>query len=442
MTHVTGSAPITRFPLGLAVRGGQQLSGTVAVDGSKNAALPLVAAAAALGQPVTLSNLPASSDVAAMTRLIQAAGIRTETLPDNPSVLHVIPAADQVSEVDRALAGSIRASYYLVPALLVSGRAELPWPGGCSIGDRGMELHFTVYEAFGDTIHSCEAGYQITASRAKLRKQVEIKLPFPSRGTTVVALLRALVARRPLLLHTPNTSPEVTSLVQALGHAGHEVTYLSSGELSFLPGIPSPARWQIPGDKIEAGTLLCAMAATGGHGRIIGADTAHLRPLLDLLDELGFPLYATGSRVELSGPAALTGASMNAIASLASLASDSCLDADFEPPLMALALGLPGNHTFADEINPGRHANLLPQLRRLGADITETSATACHLNGPQRLTGAEVQATDIRTGSALLIAALTADEVSTLTGLGQLQRGHADLPGKLRMLGADITALV
>jgi UDP-N-acetylglucosamine 1-carboxyvinyltransferase len=114
------------------------------------------------------------------------------------------------------------------------------------------------------------------------------------------------------------------------------------------------------------------------------------------------------------------------------------LDADFDPPLTALALGLPGTHLFADAINPGRHGNLLPQLARLGADIEEISPTECRLTGPQRLTGTGVEATDIRTGSALMVAGLTAHGVTTLGGLDQLRRGHAHLPGKLHTLGADI----
>jgi UDP-N-acetylglucosamine 1-carboxyvinyltransferase len=105
---------------------------------------------------------------------------------------------------------------------------------------------------------------------------------------------------------------------------------------------------------------------------------------------------------------------------------------------MALALGLPGTHLFADAINPGRHSNLLPQLARLGAGIEEIVPTQCRLTGPQHLTGAGVEATDIRTGSALMVAGLTAEGVTTLGGLDQLRRGHADLPGKLRALGADI----
>ncbi|GGO63249.1 UDP-N-acetylglucosamine 1-carboxyvinyltransferase [Nonomuraea cavernae] len=429
------------LPRGLAVRGGRPLRGTVAVDGSKNAALPLVAAAAAIGRPVTLTNVPMSSDVGKLVRLIHATGARV--VLDGHKALHVIPDLDHAAEADRALAASIRASYYLAPALLASGRAELPWPGGCNVGDRGMELHFMVYEAFGDRVHTCEAGYQITASPLQRRTPVEIKLPFPSRGTTVVALLRAVVAGRPLLLHRPNTSPEVAGLVKALAQAGHEVSYLPDDVLSFQPGNGCPATWCVPGDKIEAGTLLCALAATGGHGRVSGVNPTHMSPLLDLLDDLGFPITITNDGVELSAPPTLTGTSIYADASLNSLSSPECLDADFEPPLIALALTLAGrSHTFIDEINPGRHANLLPQLRRLGAVITEVSSTSCELNGPQRLAGASVEAIDIRTGSALLIAALTAAGTTELAGLTQLQRGHADLPGKLHALGADIITLV
>ncbi|MFI6713579.1 hypothetical protein ACIBF7_44640 [Nonomuraea sp. NPDC050478] len=430
--------------LGQAVSGGRRLSGTVAVDGSKNGALPLLAAAAALSRTVTVTHLPACRDVTTMTRLLRAAGTRTEPLPGEPGTLRITPAPDLAGEADWALAALIRASYYLVPALLACGRAVLPWPGGCSVGERGMELHLAVYEAFGDTVRTDARGYRITPARSASLTPVEITLPFPSRGATVVALLRALVAGRALLLRTPNTSPEVTSLVAALGQAGHQVTF-QEGQLSMRPSAATtftgPVRWQVPGDKIEAGTLLCALAATGGDGHVTGVDPDHLRPLLNLLTELGFAPAARGKGVGLAAPATLSGAPMRAIASLASLAESDCLDADFEPPLMALALTLPGRHTFADEINPGRHANLLPQLRRLGAVITETSPMTCHLRGPQRLSGAEVVATDIRTGSALLLAALTARGTTRIDGLDQVQRGHADLPGKLRSLGADITSV-
>ncbi|MFG2077005.1 hypothetical protein [Nonomuraea maritima] len=423
----------------LTVRGGRTLSGTATVDGSKNAALPLLAAAAALGRPVTLTNLPTSSDVAALATLIAEAGNLVVASPDGAHTMHVTPARDQRGPVDRELAARIRASYYLAPALLNYGVANLPWPGGCAVGNRGMELHFAVYEAFGDTVHTSDDGYRISAAKGQARTPVEIKLPFPSRGTTVVALLRALVAGRPLLLHTPSLSPEVTGLVEALRLADHHAAYLPDGSLYFEPGAACPVRWTVPGDKVEAGTLLCAMAATGGHGRVLGVDPRHLTPLIALLTASGFPVTLLPGGVELGADVRLTRTPITAIASLDSLSEVDALDADFEPPLMSLALTQPGEHAFADEINPGRHANLLSQLRRLGAVITEDSPTVCRLTGPQKLTGAHVEALDIRTGSALVVAALAAEGTTVVTRVSQLRRGHADLPGKLRTLGADIT---
>ncbi|MGW4412557.1 hypothetical protein ACWEJ6_51785 [Nonomuraea sp. NPDC004702] len=432
MTEQNGSSDV------LAVRGGRTLSGTVSVDGSKNAALPLVAAAAVLGRAVTLENLPDSSDVRAMCALVKAAGYEGGPSHGKTSTWRVFPAPALAARPDRELAASIRASYYLPPALLVHGVAELPWPGGCNIGDRGMDLHFDVYKAFGDTVETNDHGYRITPAASQLSTPVELTLPFPSRGTTVVALLRAVAGHRPLVLRNPSPSPEVTGLIQALTDSGHHATYQPDGTLTFTPCVARAATWQVPGDKVEAATLLCALAITGGHGRIVGVNPDHLRSLIELLTKVGFPVNPIDDGVELTANVQLTGTPINAFGTQASLAAADWLDADFEPPLMALALTLPGVHGFADEINPGRHGNLLPQLRRLGADIIEESATACRVSGPQQLRGARVEAVDIRTGSALLLAGLGAEGTTVVAGLAQLRRGHADLPSKLRALGADI----
>ncbi|MGH3801295.1 MAG: hypothetical protein ACRDTD_14385 [Pseudonocardiaceae bacterium] len=219
-------------------------------------------------------------------------------------------------------------------------------------------------------------------------------------------------------------------------------------QVSLWPGRPGGRTcWRVPGDKIEAGTLACAIAATGGRGHVDGALAEDVAPLVEALAVLGVPATHTstvqsggddavsgGGRLTVAGPAQPTGGSLRALATLV----PGGLDADWEPGLMALALGLPGEHTFADAINPGRHGNLIPQLRKLDAVITETSPTECRLTGPQALTGAMVEAIDIRTGSALLIAALAATGSTVVTGLSQLRRGHADLPGKLTALGAQL----
>lgn len=420
----------------VTVRPGPPLAGLVTVDGSKNAALPLLAAAAATRRPAHLSNVPHSLDVDAMLTLIQRCGYHLARPVNNPHGVALMPVSTRQAVPDLPEAARIRASYYLVPVLLAScGQAVLPWPGGCRIGERGMDQHFKVYEAFGDNVEVDDGGYRVTAAGHGPR-EVVIDLPFRSRGTSVVAVLRAVIGGHRLRLGNPNHSPEFTGMLDALLQAGHRIE-LGDDTLTVEPQAraeDTSLYWSVPGDKIEAGTVACAIAATGGTGRIEGVRGQDVAVVVEILNQLGISATVEPSALVVHGPGRPSGRPLRAIASLA----PDGLDADFEPALMALALGLPGTHLFSDQINPGRHGNLLPQLARLGATIEELSPTQCQLTGPQRLTGANVESTDIRTGSALLVAALTARGTTTVTGLDQLQRGHADLPGKLRTLGAEI----
>ena len=416
------------------VRPGPRLAGRVRVDGSKNAALPLLACAAVVERPVRVSNIPSSADVGVMLMLLEQAGYRVEPAPDGQQSVTVRRGSGhRPSELE--LAGTIRASYYLVPALLAAhSRADLPWPGGCRIGDRGMDLHFDVYAAFGDSVELDASGYHV-AARETL-EQVAIDLPFRSRGASVVAVLRAVVGRVRLELGNPNLSPEFTGILDGLRSAGWRIDLLPS-RLRMAPPPETddlPVSWRVPGDKIEAGTLACAIAATGGSGRVEGATGRDVQYLARLLNGVGVRVVVENDALVVFDGGERGGHGLRVSASL----DPEGLDADFEPALMALALGLPGTHEFGDSINPGRHGNLLAQLARLGADIEPLTATTARLTGPQHLVGGTAEATDIRTGSALLVAALAAHEETTVTGLAQLRRGHANLPGKLRALGADL----
>ncbi len=442
-----GPDPGTAVPPVLEIQGGTPLAGATVVDGSKNAALPLLAAAACLQQQVELWGVPACADVEAMLRLLRRLGW-VVSLRQGLSQVTVGAVHPRGRQPELAEAAAIRASYYLVAPLIIAyGAARLPWPGGCRVGVRGMELHFAVYEAFGDHVDAGTGGYIVRAAGGggPGSGTVHITLPFRSRGATVAALLRAVVAARPVVIGNANLSAELRALYRALSTAGCEVQ-VDTRQVSLWPGRPSErTAWRVPVDKIEAGTLACAIAATGGRGHVDGALPEDVAPLVETLALLGVPATYTsaaqsggdavsGGRLMVEGPAQPTGGSLRALATLA----PGGLDADWEPGLMALALGLPGVHAFADAINPGRHGNLIPQLRKLGAVITETSPTECRLTGPQSLTGATVEATDIRTGAAVLIATLAAAGTTVLTGLSQLQRGHADLPGKLAALGAQL----
>ncbi|MGC9501814.1 UDP-N-acetylglucosamine 1-carboxyvinyltransferase [Streptomyces sp. WG7] len=420
----------------LTVRPGRPLVGTVRVDGSKNAALPLLAAAASLRRGVHLSGVPASADVQTMLALLQRCGYRIAHPVSEPGAVIVLPHGGPV-EVELADAARIRASYYLVsPLLAACGQAVLPWPGGCQIGDRGMDLHFTVYEAFGDTVLLDDNGYRVRAADWA-RDKVVLSLPFRSRGASIAAMCRAVASGSRLELGNPNLSPETTGVLAALSAAGW-AAHASNEKITLdpPPGVPTDTvAWMVPGDKTEAGTLACAIPVTGGEGRIEGVNGPDLKALAGLLGWAGIPVTLAPDAITVHQARMVSGRPLRAIASL----TPDGLDADFEPALMALALTLPGIHLFSDDINPGRHGNLISQLASLGAVIEELSPTQCRLAGPQRLNGTGVKATDIRTGSALLIAALNARGTTTVSGLDQLRRGHADLPTKLRTLGADLT---
>jgi UDP-N-acetylglucosamine 1-carboxyvinyltransferase len=422
----------------IAIRPGPPLRGTVSVDGSKNAALPLIAAAAVLRRPVRLSNVPDSTDVQTMLTLLREAGHQVVGLAGQRGTILISPGdTPRVAQGLYATASRIRASYYLVPALLaVHGRASLPWPGGCRIGARGMEQHFRVYEAFGDRFATDQQGYAVEMDTARTGS-VSMALPFRSRGATVAAVLRAVASGRALHLRQPNLSSEVLSVLDSLRTVG----WASSADAQTLALAPpvhtpgEPVAWKVPGDKIEAVTLACAVAASAGNARIEGVRSRDVASVVTAMRRAGIPVAVEENAINIRAQdTRFTHQPLRAVASL----SPGGLDADFEPSLMALGLGLPGTHYFSDSINPGRHSNLVPQLMCMGAEIEEVSATQCHLTGPQRLTGAGVETTDIRTGSALLIAGLTARGITTLGGLEQLRRGHADLPAKLRSLGADI----
>lgn len=410
----------------------------IAVDGSTRTALPMLAAAAATGLPVVLFNVPGSGDVQTMLGLIETCGWSVTTSGD---MLAIDPSSVSgvAPEADLSAAAKVSDSYYLVPALLsVFGRAELPYPNGGEFVERAMELKFRVYEAFGDLCVGHESGYRVTAGHPP--PQVDIELPYPSRGATIAALVRAASASSTrLVIDNPDTSPEsiaVFNCLIGLAWDGH----LSPDRLTLIPRKPvaEPSRWIVPGDKTEAAILACALMATGGSGDITGVPARAMSAFCKAVNEIGLNVEPDKHSLYIRSSGRSRERRWTGINGLAS-AEPRGLDPDFEPLLMALALACPGQHAFQDEINPGRHSILIPQLAALGAQVNELSSTIATFNGPQRLVGAPITAGDSRTGAALIIAALQARGTTVVTGLEHVRRDYANLPGKLASLGAAIT---
>ncbi|MGH3833727.1 MAG: hypothetical protein ACRDRS_25370 [Pseudonocardiaceae bacterium] len=234
-----GPALDTSAPTALEIRGSTPLAGTTVVDGSKNAALSLLAAAACMQQQVTLWGVPACADVEAMLSMLRLLGWAIFRHRDLPKI---------------------------------------------TVG--------TVYEAFGDHVDSDTGSYMVRGAGAGWPGSgtVHIALPFRSRGATVAALLRAVVAARPVVIGNANLSAELRALYRALSAAGWEVQ-LDAQQVSLWPGrTGGRICWRAPGDKIETGTLACAIAATGGCGHVDGALVEDVAPLAEALALLGVPV--------------------------------------------------------------------------------------------------------------------------------------------------------
>ncbi|MGW8552610.1 UDP-N-acetylglucosamine 1-carboxyvinyltransferase [Streptomyces tubercidicus] len=421
------------------VRPGRPLSGVIRVGGSKTATLILLAAAASTRRPVKLDNVPADDDTRTMLTLIKSCGYHVARPVTSPDTVVMLPAPGRSPAPDLVQASQFRASYYLVPVQLASsGQAALPWPPGVGTGDRRMELHFGVYKAFGDTVLLDEHGYRVRAEDNN-RDEVQIRLPCRSRSASVAAIARAVMSQTPLQLRNPNLSTEVISLLSCLSGCGWRVgiskDVVTARPPSYYQDCALP--WTVPGDKLAAGALACAIAATGGAARIEGIHRRDVAPVVDAIRHLGIPTTEGPDAITVHADQArpthrplLTTASLNPHG----------LDSDLQPALIAVALGMPGIHTFADAINPRRHSKVLSQLTGLGAEFDEILPFQCRLTGPQRLTGGTVRASgDFGTGAALLVAGLTARGTTTITGLDRFRQEHTDLPAALRHLGADIT---
>ncbi|MDF2097004.1 UDP-N-acetylglucosamine 1-carboxyvinyltransferase [Aquibaculum arenosum] len=421
----------------ILIRGGRPLNGAIQISGSKNAALPLMAAALLTSEPLRLSNLPRLADIASMRQLL--AGLGAE-------VAEVQPAAGeqgQVLEIQASHVASQRAPYDLVrkmrasvlvlgPLLARFGQAEVSLPGGCAIGTRPVDLHLSAMEAMGAEI-AIESGY-IHASAPKGLTGAEVVFPTISVGATENAMMAAALAQGESRLVNAAREPEISDLAVCLRAMGAEIEGEGS-EIITIRGCGSlqGASHPVIADRIEAGTFLMAAAITDGELRLVGAQAAHLeRPIAVLrqagvtVEESDGTLLARRRNGRLRGSDVMTEA-------FPGFATD--LQAQF----MALMTTAEGASMITETIFENRFMHV-PELIRMGADITIHGASAL-VRGERRLTGAEVMATDLRASVCLVLAGLAAEGETVINRIYHLDRGYERIEAKLAACGAEIERL-
>ncbi len=412
----------------LTVYGGRRLFGEVAVDGAKNAALPLFAATVLTDDEVILENVPDVGDVRTMIALLESVGKRVRALDAGVYSIRAERALEGVPP--EALVRKLRASFLLLGPLMVRlGVSQLPLPGGCPIGVRPVDLHLKGLKALGAQIES-QGGFWC-ASAAQLHP-AEIHLDYPSVGATEQIMMTAALIPGRTVISNPAQDPEVHDLARLLIKMGAGIM-IEPGRLHIegTTRLQGTMHTVIP-DRINAGTFLIAGAIAGGDITVRRCQPLHLEALLSKLDELGITIqeHVESVRVVSDGPGSFSGGRIEA-------RPYPGFPTDLQPQMMALLSVARGASVIKETVWESRFAHAA-ELARMGAQIRLEGSTA-FLEGVIKLSGTQVSVNDVRAGAALTLAGLVAEGATVIVDRdGHIRRGHRDLAGELNRLGAAI----
>jgi len=411
------------------VVGGTSLRGEVSVVGAKNSALKLMAGALLAVGRTRLTNVPAIVDVTIMAELLRRLGCTVD-----------YDEAVGVAEIDVPEGIGHRADYELVRALRASicvlgplvarcGRADVAVPGGDAIGSRGLDLHASGLERLGATVH-VNHGYLIAEAPNGLHGG-DIRLGFPSVGATENVLMAAALARGTTRVANAAREPEIIDIAAFLCKMGARIEGAGTSVIE-VEGVRelSPVSHHVVPDRIAAGTWAFAAATTRGDVEVIGGVPGHLGMALDLLADAGSEVTITGRgfRVTANG--------RRSAFDVATLPYPG-FPTDLQPFALAYNAVAQGSAMVTENLFEGRFRTV-QELARLGADA-RVDGHHVMLHGVERLSGAPVDASDIRSGAALVIAGLVADGITTVSRAHHIDRGYAGFDEALRRLGADVT---
>ena len=397
------------------------------VSGAKNAALPLLFASLLSKETCELGNLPDLEDIHVSLKLLESLGARVSFKGRRACV----EAADLVrSEAPYALVKSLRASFWaLGPLVARLGQARVSLPGGDAIGTRPVDLHLEGLRKFGVSVEMSH-GLVIANVPGALRP-ANIKLRYPSVGATHHLLMTAALIPGESSIYGAACEPEVVELAHFLTKMGAEVTGAGTSTIRILGRSElEGAKIDVLGDRIEAATYLSAALVTAGDVYVKGVAHTALRKTLELLEQAGSSIALLENGIRLRGPKRIRAISFET-APFPGLATD------VQPLLMAVCCLADGESRIRETVFENRYGHVA-EYRRMGAEIDVSGDTAT-VYGVKSLSGAPVDALDIRAAAGLVLLGLAAEGVSEIFELHHLARGYDSLVGKLRSLGADVS---
>ena len=409
------------------IEGGKPLSGSIVIQGAKNAALPILAASLLAEGTVTIDHVPDLLDIEVMLNILRELGCRAEH-KGKTVVLDTETA--HTSHVPESLMKQMRSSIFLMGPLLARfGETQVYLPGGCAIGERKIDLHLQGLQALGAEIE--EKGNQITC-RARKLKGADIHLSFPSVGATENIMMAAVLAEGLTTISNAAREPEIVDLQRFLNTMGAKIMGAGTDTITIM-GVDflKPCRYTIIPDRIVTGTIMVAAAATRGHVTLQNTQPAHLSSLIHVLRRAGVQIIVEDDII-------IVGSSTRPKAVERIVTSPyPAFPTDLQSQVMVLLTLADGVSIMKETIFEGRFKHV-EELNRMGADI-HVDMNAAFIRGVPRLYGATVEATDLRAGAALVIAGLAAQGRTIVEQIHHIDRGYEQIETMLTRLGARIS---
>ncbi len=414
------------------VTGGKSLFGAIRIQGSKNTALPVIAATVLHRGVTVLNHCPSITDVHTALAMITAMGGQIEWKDRNQVVIDTRalvwkPLADSYYEKMRS------SVLFLGPFLNRFQSAEIYAPGGCMIGLRPIDLHLYGLERLGAKIVCTGSKIQCRADRLRGNK---ISFPVPSVGATENVILASVLADGETEIENAAVEPEITSLCAFLNAAGARISWKKDGHF-YIRGVRElkDTVYDVPGDRIVAGTYLAAVAGTGGCVAINGISPEELQAPIRLCRTLRCKISCETDRIRITKQPQNTGGYV-----CISTAPYPGFPTDLQSVFTAVLAGT-GWDADVDETIFENRFRIVPELKRMGAVIETLSPNRIRIHGGGKLHGAQVTSRELRGGAALLTAALLAEGTTRIEDNGYIARGYEDIAGDLRSLGAEISRI-
>lgn len=411
----------------IIVRGGRQLSGTVKVEGAKNAVLPVIAASLLASEGRSyIYDVPSLADVYTINEVLRL--LNADVSFKNNKV-EVDASSFLKTEAPFEYVRKMRASVLVMGSLLARvGHARIALPGGCAIGSRPIDQHLKGFEAMGASV---QVGNGFIEAKVNGRLHgAKIYLDFPSVGATENIMMAATLADGTTTIENVAKEPEIVDLANFLNAMGAKVRGAGTGTIR-IEGVNKlyGAHHIIIPDRIEAGTFMVAAAITKGDILVKGAVPEHLTALMAKMEEMGVHFEERDDGIRVIGPERLKAVDLKTMPYPG-------FPTDMQSQMMALLLCTEGTSMITETVFENRYMHV-EEFRRMNGDIKIEGRSAI-INGPADLQGAEVSATDLRAAAALILAGLVANGYTRVVELHHLDRGYVDFAEKLSSLGADI----